>query len=83
MSVIDCGEKIIRIPCIPYPVWFQESQKQVRALPDTGDKVNAMSSTYIERLGLKIWKTNIRAQKIDGSTFKTFKIGITKLLGRE
>ena len=31
-----------------------------------------MSPAYIEKLGLKTWKINIGAQKIDGSTLKTF-----------
>ena len=31
-----------------------------------------MSLDYIKRLGLKAWKTNVGAQKIDGSAFKTF-----------
>ena len=37
-----------------------------------GSKVNAISPAYAKRLGLKTWKTNIRAQKIDGSALKTF-----------
>ena len=35
-----------------------------------------MSPTYIERLGLKTQKTNVEAQKIDGSTLETFGIVI-------
>lgn len=31
---------------------------------------------YVLKLGLKIYFTNIKAQKIDGSTFKTFKIAL-------
>ena len=31
-----------------------------------------MSPAYIEKLGLKTRKTNVRAQKIDGSALKTF-----------
>ena len=66
------GKEVVIVPCIHYPIWFQEGQKQVRALFDSGSKVNAMSSAYVERLGLKTQKTNVRAQKIDGSTLKTF-----------
>ena len=66
-----------RVPCIYYPVQFQEDQrqggqKQVRALLNSGSEVNAMSPAYAEKLGLKTWMTNVGAQKIDGSTFKTF-----------
>ena len=31
-----------------------------------------MSSVYAKRLGLKTWKTNVGARKIDGSVLKTF-----------
>ena len=43
---------------------------------DSGSKVNAMNLAYAKRLGFKTWKTNVRAQKIDGSTLKTFGIVI-------
>ena len=77
VPVTDSGEEIARVPCIYYPVWFQEDQgqegqEQVRALLDSGSKVNAMSPAYAKRLGLKTRKTNVGAQKIDGSTIKTF-----------
>ena len=39
---------------------------------DSGSKVNAMSPAYVERLGLKTRKTNVGAQKIDGSALETF-----------
>ena len=45
-------------------------------MPDSGNKVNTMSSAYIKRLGLKTWKTNVKAQKITGSALKTFKMVI-------
>ena len=35
-----------------------------------------MCPTLTRKLGLHIWKTNIGAQKIDGSIFETFKIVI-------
>ena len=46
---------------------------------DSGSKVNAMSPAYAKRLGLKTWKTNIGAQKIDSSTLETFGMVITDL----
>ena len=39
---------------------------------DSGSKVNAMSPAYTKRLGLKTRKTNVGAQKIDGSALETF-----------
>ena len=35
-----------------------------------------MNPTFAQKLGLYIRKTNIKTKKIDGSTFKTFKIVI-------
>ena len=68
------GENVVlkRVCCIHYPVRFQEGQEQVRALLDSGSEVNAMSSAYTEKLGFKTRKTNVRAQKIDGSALETF-----------
>ena len=78
MPVTDGGEEVVvRVSCIYYPVWFQENQeqegqRQVRALLNSGSKVNAMSPAYAKRLGLKIWKINVGAQKIDSFALKTF-----------
>ena len=78
MPETDGGEEVvIRVLCIHYPVQFQEGQRQegqeqVRTLLNSGSEVNAMSPAYVKRLGLKTWKTNVRAQKIDGSALETF-----------
>ena len=75
MPVTD-GDKevVVKVPCIHYPVRFQE--KQVRALLDSSSEVNAMNLNYARKLGLKIRKTNIGAEKIDGSALKTLRIVI-------
>ena len=71
--VIDRGEEVVvRVLCIHYRVQFQGDQEQVRALLNSGSKVNAISPAYAKRLGFKTWKTNVGAQKIDGSALKTF-----------
>ena len=71
VPVTDGGEEVVvRVPCIHYPVRFQE--KQIRALLDSSSEINAMSPAYAKRLGLKTQKTNVRAQKIDGSALETF-----------
>ena len=72
VSKTDGNEKVVRVPCIYYPVCFQEDQEQVRALFDSGSKVNAMSPAYAKKLSFKTRKTNIRAQKINGSALETF-----------
>ena len=33
-----------------------------------------MNLIFASQLGLKIWKTNIRAQKIDGTTLETYEM---------
>lgn len=39
-----------------------------------GSKINAISPTYVAKLILKVRHINIGAQKINGSTLKTFEI---------
>ena len=71
MPVTGSDEKdVVRVPCIHYPVRFQE--EQVKALLDSGSEVNAMNSDFAWKLGLKVRKTNVGAQKIDGSALETF-----------
>ena len=43
---------------------------------DLGNKVNAITPTYTKKLGLWVQKTDIKAQKIDGSLLWTFKMVI-------
>ena len=64
------GKEIVRVLYIHYPVQFQE--KQVKALLDSGSKVNAMSPADAKRLDLKTQKTNVGDQTIDSSTLETF-----------
>ena len=39
---------------------------------DSGNEVNVISCGYAKKLGFKTWKTNVGAQKIDGSALETF-----------
>ncbi len=55
------------VPCIWYPVQFQEDQLKVKVLIDSDSEVNAMTPAYTKKLGLTTRKTSIRAQKIDDS----------------
>ena len=71
VPVTDEDEKVVvKVFYIHYPVQFQE--KQVRALLDSDSEVNAMSPAYAKKLGLKTRKTNVGAQKINGSALETF-----------
>ena len=60
------------VPCICYSIWFKKSEIEVQALFNSGSEVNAMTPGYASKLGLKVRFIDIRAQKIDGSTLKTF-----------
>ncbi len=60
-------EELERIPYISYPMTFKD---QTKVLLDLGSEVNTMSQAFALQLGFKIRKTNVRAQKIDGTTLK-------------
>ena len=62
------------MPYIQYPIQFQE--EQVKSLLDNGSKVNAINPNFAQKLGFKVWKINVGAQKIDGSALETFGIVI-------
>ena len=61
-----------KVLCVYYPIRFKK--KEVQALINLGSEVNTMTPAYTAKLGLKVQKTNIGAQKIDSSTLDTFKI---------
>ena len=66
-----------RVSYIHYPFQFQKNKKAtIWALIDSSSEVNAMAPAYAATLGLKVYQTNIGAQKIDGLLFKTFRLVI-------
>lgn len=60
--------------CIYYLFCFQKNTKSVKALIDSRSKINAITSEYTSKLSFKVRFTNVKAQKIDSSSLKTFKI---------
>ena len=70
----DDNKKIVRVLCIYYLIQFRE--KKVRALFNSGNKINAINLNFAHKLGFYIQKTSVRAQKINSSTLKIFKIVI-------
>lgn len=42
------------IPCIYYLIWFKKDQVEVKTLLDSDNEFNAMTLTYIAKLGLKV-----------------------------
>ena len=75
-SVTGAREKALeRVPCIHYLVQFKDTDRApVQALIDSGSEVNAIYPSFIKQLGLSIRPTNVRAQKIDGTTLDTHRI---------
>ena len=66
------------MPCIHYLMQFwKDKEATIQALINLGSKVKAINPAYAKQLGLQGQKTNVRAQKIDNSLLKTFKIVIT------
>ena len=63
-----------RVPCIHYPVQFRKDKEgaTIRALIDSGSEVNAMTPAYAKQLGLRTRRTDVGAQKIDGSLLATY-----------
>lgn len=55
------------VPYVYYPVQFQKHKSTIWALINFGSEVNAMTLAYAKQLGLKVWMTDVGAQKIDGS----------------
>ena len=55
-----------KVPYIHYSVQFcKDKGKDVLALFDSGNKVNAITLPYMAHLGLKVRVTNVGVQKID------------------
>ena len=73
-SMKDTLWLIEKVLYIYYPLHFQKDFCKIRVLIELGSEINIMTSAYTAELGLKIQKTNIGAQKIDGFTFDTFGI---------
>ena len=65
-----------QISYIHYPIKFQKDKATIQALINFGSKVNAMSPAYAKQLGLRTWKSDVKAQKIDRSSLDTFEMVI-------
>ena len=61
---------------IYYPVQFQKDKATIQALINSGSKFNMITPAYAKQLGLWSQKTDIGAQKTDGSSLDTFRIVI-------
>lgn len=67
-------EKLEQVPYIQYFVTFKD---QIKALLDPGSVDNTISQAFTHSLGLKLWKTNIRAENIDNTTMETYEMVVS------
>ncbi len=63
-----------QVPYISYSVIFKD---QTEALLNSGNKVNTINQAFAQQLGLKIHKTNVVAQKINGTILETYRIVVS------
>lgn len=78
-SRVNTSQLLERVLCIYHLLHFQKNLRGIYALIDLSSEVNIITQAYVAKLGLKIQKIEIRAQKIDDFTFNTFKIVLAKL----
>ena len=71
-------ENFVQVSCIRYPINF--GKKSVLALFDLGSEVNAIHPAFTKELGLFIRSTDIRVQKIDGTTLDTYEMVVAAFL---
>ena len=76
MPMTDTNEKIVRVPHIHYLSKFQMDQDQLKAFFNSGSEVNAINPNLAQKQNFKIWKINVKTQKIDNFALKIFKIVI-------
>lgn len=70
---------LARILYIYYLFYFYKDKKnKIQALINSNSKVNAIILAYALKLGLKICRTNVKAQKITGFIFKIFEIVLAR-----
>ena len=65
-------QNLVRVLCIRYSINF--GKQSVSALFDSGSEVNAVYPAFAMELGLPIRLTDVGAQKIDGTTLKTYEM---------
>lgn len=61
-----------RVPFIHYLLHFRKDIGEIKALLDFGSGLNVKQPAYTAKIGLKVCFTDVGAQKINGSIFKTF-----------
>ena len=76
--MIDAGKEALEcIPYIHYLVLFKWDTTEVQALINSKSEINAIHLTFAKQLGLSVQLTNVRAQKINGTTMNTYGMVVT------
>ena len=73
------AQKVIvldRVPCIHYPVQFIKDKANIWALINSVGEVNVIIPAYAKQLRLGTRRTDVGAQKIDGSLLATYEMVI-------
>lgn len=73
-SIKDILPPLGKVLYIHFLFFFQKNLHKTRALIDLNSKINITPLAHSAKLDLKIRKTNIEAQKIDGSSLNIFEI---------
>ena len=80
-AILVSAKELERVTCIQYLIIFSGGITQdglaldpLLAFLDLDSKVNTIHLTFAEKLGLVVQTTNVSAQKIDGTTLKTYKM---------
>ena len=61
-----------RVLYLYYLVQFRKNKRAIIwALINFGSEINTITLAYAKKLGLRTWKTDVGAQKIDGSSLDT------------
>ena len=78
-TILASAKELEQVTCIQYLITFPGGVTQngvtldpVLAFLNLGSEVNAIHPAFAERLGFVMRTTNVGAQKIDGTTLKTY-----------
>ena len=77
ISMTDAKKKaqiLEHIPYIYYPIQFKKNVDKVQAFIDSKSEVNIIAPVYEKKLDLRVQKTDVKAQKIEGPILKTYDI---------
>lgn len=75
--MIEAGRKnktLVKLPCIHYLIRFKKDIKNTKALLDSGNEINLITSMHSSKYNFCIHYTDIDVQKIDRSSLARIKM---------